>query len=112
MIHVERFRFLDCTYDTDRALARLRYAFDDSIEFVEELTFRNAPPVPAERLPHLDACLRLLHQVAGVSYYKAAIPAQIVIENGDITRERAEFLRSVYVNGLGEFAFRNGVADL
>ena len=53
--------------------------------------------------------LRLLHLVAGVSYYKAAVPEEIRIEGYAIDGATAALLTEVYENGLGEFAYRNGL---
>lgn len=59
--------------------------------------------------PAVRAAARLLHLLAGVSYYKTT--AAPLIDLGDLpTRpdERA-FLTGYYVNGLAEFAYRNGL---
>jgi len=53
--------------------------------------------------------LRLLHGIAGVSYYKAAAPAIIECADGPLDEATADFIASVYENGLGEFAYRNGL---
>src|SRR5690606_25873545 len=53
--------------------------------------------------------LRLLHLIAGVSYYKAAVPAEIRIDGYAIDADTAAMLQSLYRNGLGEFAYRNGL---
>jgi hypothetical protein len=57
--------------------------------------------------PAVRAALRLLYLLAGVSYYKTT--AAPVIDLGDLTTTVAErdFLRTFYVHGLGEFAYRN-----
>src|SRR5690606_40741903 len=62
------------------------------------------------RAGQAEAALRLLHLVAGVSYYKAAVPPEIRIDGYDIDRATAGLLEAVYRNGLGEFAYRNGVS--
>ena len=55
------------------------------------------------------AAVRILYLLAGVSYYKTSAAA--VIDLGDLPTTAAErdFLRTFYVNGLGEFAYRNGL---
>ena len=53
-------------------LVRLGYALDD-IEFEETLEL----PAPTASSPAVDGLLDLLHWVAGVSYYKAAIPQHL-----------------------------------
>ena len=51
----------------------------------------------------------LLHLIAGVSYYKAAVPKAIRIESYAIDGDTAALLEDIYVHGLGEFAYRNGL---
>src|SRR5690606_778748 len=53
--------------------------------------------------------LRLLHLVAGVSYYKAAVPATITVVDGGLDAASAALLEEIYLSGLGEFAYRNGL---
>jgi hypothetical protein len=57
----------------------------------------------------VQRALRLLHLIAGVSYYKAAVPPEIVIEGELPDAATAAFLTDLYENGLGEFAYRNGL---
>lgn len=63
----------------------------------------------AERAHAAGEALRLLHLIAGVSYYKAAVPQDIRIESYAIDEHAAALLQEIYVNGLGEFAYRNGL---
>jgi hypothetical protein len=62
-----------------------------------------------ERARAVQHALRLLHLIAGVSYYKAAIPERIRIDGYAIDADTAALMESVYLNGLGEFAHRNGL---
>ena len=57
----------------------------------------------------VERALRLLHLVAGVSYYKAAVPGEIRVDGHAIDADTAALLEQVYLNGLGEFAYRNGL---
>ncbi|TCV94027.1 hypothetical protein EC912_104224 [Luteibacter rhizovicinus] len=88
-------------------VAELVYAFDDGPELIERVTFPGAPTVPAERAGAFEAALRLLHLVAGVSYYKAGIPERIVVEGWTPDEDTATLLDSLYLHGLAEFAYRN-----
>ena len=107
---VERFRFVDCGFDPATGIARLAYAFDDGPELVETVTVPGAPFVlDGARAEAATRALRLLHLVAGVSYYKAAVPADIRIEGYAIDGDTAALLDDVYLHGLGEFAYRNGL---
>lgn len=90
----ESFRFSG--WDYDRGVAELRYALDDEVEFVERIAFPGATGEPS--LPLLD----LLHLICGVSYYKTTAPAAI-------EAPESRFLRGLYTDGLGEFAYVNGI---
>jgi len=104
------FRFVRCELDAASGVARLAYAFDNGPELVETVTIPGAPFVlEGERAEAATAALRLLHLIAGVSYYKAAVPGEISIEDYAVDRETADLLQVIYRNGLGEFAYRNGI---
>ena len=104
------FRFVRCGFDPGTGIAQLVYAFDDGQELVETVTIPGAPFVlDAARAQAAERALRLLHLVAGVSYYKAAVPPEIGIESYEIDADTATLLETIYLNGLGEFAYRNGL---
>src|SRR5688572_2267940 len=105
---IRAFRFVDCGFDAATGEARLAYAFDDGPELVETVRFPGAPFVlDAARATAVQDALRLLHLIAGVSYYKAAVPPEIRIESYGIDAATGALLTSLYENGLGEFAYRN-----
>lgn len=107
---IRAFRFVDCGFDPQTGVASLRYAFDGSPVLTETITIPGAPfQLDDARKRAVDAATRLLHLIAGVSYYKAAVPEEIHIENGAIDASVAGYLDEVYLNGLGEFAYRNGL---
>ncbi len=107
---VKAFRFVRCGFDAQSGVATLAYAFDDGPEMTETVSVPGAPfALDGARAKAVEAALRLLHLIAGVSYYKAAVPAEIRIDAYSIDKETAAFLETVYVNGLGEFAYRNGL---
>ncbi|KAF1690520.1 UDP-N-acetyl-alpha-D-muramoyl-L-alanyl-L-glutamate epimerase [Pseudoxanthomonas koreensis] len=104
------FRFVRCGFHAASGVAELVYAFDDGPEMVETITVPGAPFVlDGARAEAVERALRLLHLVAGVSYYKAAVPGEIRIEGYAIDAATAALLEQVYLNGLGEFAYRNGL---
>ncbi len=86
---------------------RLGYALDD-IEFEERLEL----PAPTRDSPAVDGLLDLLHWVAGVSYYKAAIPQHLVCETGAPPAAAGLLLAALYSEGLGEFAVVNELERL
>lgn len=107
---VSRFRFVRCEFAADTGVARLVYAFDDGPEMTETVTVPGAPfHLDPARAAAVQRALRLLHLVAGVSYYKAAVPAQVAIDSYAIDAATAALVETVYFNGLGEFAYRNGL---
>ena len=107
---IRTFRFVRCAFDAQTGIARLVYAFDYGPELVETVTVPGAPfYLDDARAAAAGQALRLLHLVAGVSYSKAAVPTDIRIEAYEIDADTAAFLETVYLNGLGEFAYRNGL---
>jgi len=99
------FRFLGCEYAA--GTARLRYAFDDGPELVEQIEFPDAPALKPERETAFMAALHLLHLIAGVSYYKAGVPGEITVDSAPLDRATAELLDEIYLHGLAEFAYQN-----
>ena len=107
---VSTFRFMRCALDAATGVATLVYALDDGAELIETVTIPGAPFVlEGGRASAVEQALRLLHLVAGVSYYKAAVPGDIRIESYAVDQATATLLESIYLNGLGEFAYRNGL---
>lgn len=101
------FRFLDCGYDAVSGEVRLHYAFDAGVELIERIVFPDAPVLADTHRAAFDAALKLLHLIAGVSYYKAGVPAEIRIEKYAIDSATAVLLDELYLQGLGEFAYQN-----
>jgi hypothetical protein len=99
------FRFTRVSYAD--GVAELGYAFDGGEELVETIRFPQAPAVPAERRAAFDAALKLLHLIAGVSYYKAGVPPKIELADGPLDDATADLLEALYLHGLAEFAYRN-----
>lgn len=88
-------------------VAELGYAFDGGPELVERIVFPDGPALAPERAVAFEAALDLLHLVAGVSYYKAGVPAQIRVESCALDAATAAFLDALYLHGLGDFAYHN-----
>ena len=108
---ITRFRYVRANLDEHTGRAELVYAFDDGPELVEVLQFPGAPyQMDANRRQAIAAALRLLHLIAGVSYFKAALPPERVVGEAPLDPALAALITSVYENGLGEFAYRNGLS--
>ena len=87
---IKTFRFVRCDFNAETGLASLAYAFDGSAELVETVQFPGAPFALSEQQKiAAGQALKLLHLIAGVSYYKAAVPPEIKIESGDIDADTA-----------------------
>jgi UDP-N-acetyl-alpha-D-muramoyl-L-alanyl-L-glutamate epimerase len=102
---VDRFRYDGYELEPARSRLTCRYS-SGGRHFTERVTF-DAGGDWAQ--PAVDAAARLVFLLAGVSYYKTT--AAPVIDLGDLATTEAErtFLRAFTVEGLGEFAFRNGL---
>ncbi len=83
-----------CSYSTGGHTFNERFAFASQGDWAD---------------PAVVAAVRILYLLAGVSYYKTS--AAPLIDLGDLPTTAAErdFVHGFYVNGLGEFAYRNGL---
>lgn len=107
---VESFRFLDRRYDPATGTATLAYGFERGEPLVETLVFPWAPwPPEASRQAAFDRALALLHLLAGVSYWKAALPPDIDVGDHAVDAALSGFLERTWTRGLGEFAHVNGL---
>jgi hypothetical protein len=107
----EAFIFKDYSVDLETKKLTLVYSFDDEIDFTEQYTFDFdfAPNINTELI---DRAAQLLFFMAGVSYFKAYVPANIEVRKGIITPNIATFLSKTYQCGLGEFFYVNKLDPL
>ena len=103
----QNFIFKDYTFDHNAKTLRLYYSFDGIIEFSESYKF-DFDFVPYDSAK-LDSALQSLFFIAGVSYYKAYLPPNMVIDKGFLDKNSAEFFSKTYKRGLGEFFYLNGL---
>jgi UDP-N-acetyl-alpha-D-muramoyl-L-alanyl-L-glutamate epimerase len=110
----ESFRFTARDLD-ERGHVTLRYSLDDAIAFTEVFDLPLGDPArrldDAER-ERVDGLLALLHWVAGVSYFKTALPPQVSCETGTPPPAVAALLEALYSEGLAELAFTNARPSL
>ena len=97
------FRYLSYAADAESGSLTCRYELDGR-EFAEQFTL---PPGPRWRTDPARAAARLVFLLAGVSYYKTAAPPVIDLGATALTDAELAFLREFYLQGLGEFAYRN-----
>lgn len=78
--------------------------------FREKIVFPGAPFVLSkERQSALETIFFYASIAVGISYYKAFLPEIMQLEGGALSASEAAFFESFYLNGLGEFAVRNGL---
>ena len=89
----------------------LSYSFDSKVFFEEEfiLDFEFLEKYSEEAL---DSALFGLWVMAGVSYFKAALPREIKFKTGGLNASQKVFFEKVYLQGLGEFFYTNGINPL
>jgi hypothetical protein len=109
-----RFRFLDRRLEESGELT-LGYALEGeggSIAFTERVEMPVSAPLGVEQFERVQGLLSLLHWVAGVSYYKTALPGEVGFEGERPGPAAAALLEALYSEGLGELAFRNRLPGL
>ena len=96
-------------FNTKTGVLTLSYQVGTS-HFDETITFPGGPfALDEKRLNILNQIFFLTHIAFGISYYKAFLSPQIVIESGTLTQSQADFFNTFYLNGLGEFSVKNNV---
>jgi hypothetical protein len=104
------FTFRPWKVDERTGEVRFHYSYDNGIEFCETINFNAALPQPGNPLRiGMDAALEALSIAAGTSYYKAFMPYRLEFDHVNLTRAKREFFQKLYLNGLGEFAYRNKI---
>ena len=104
----QEFRYESYRLDPASGLLSCRYSLDGQA-FEERITFSSPGPVPRWDSPAVAAAARLVFLLAGVSYYKTAAPPVISMGGTALTPRERAFLRAFYLDGLGEFGYRNGI---
>ena len=99
------FRYTGFAIDADRGVLSCRYELDGR-EFTERVTL---PAGPRWHTDAARAAARLVFLLGGVSYYKTAAPPVIDFGETWLTEAELGFLREFYLQGLGEFAYRNAL---
>ncbi len=99
--------------DDEAGAASFYYGFDNGLEFCEQVNFGRSLPSSASALRRpFEAALNALAAAMGASYYKAFVPKTLVVEGVASDADQLAFFKKLYVNGLAEFAYRNGLGDL
>ena len=97
------FRYQGFDLDPGQGLLTCRYSLGGRA-FAEQVSF---DPAGRWDAPGVAQAARLICLLAGVSYYKTAAPPVIDLGPIPVSMTELEFLRTFYLDGLGEFAYRN-----
>ncbi|MCX6823187.1 MAG: hypothetical protein NTX91_04335 [candidate division SR1 bacterium] len=100
------------TWNPETLQASFLFSFDNEVEFTETINFtceeftpiQNADPaIISNLLFHLSLAI-------GISYYKLCPTKEIIVENGYLNDEQKKFRNQFYINGLGEYFFKNEIS--
>ena len=105
MSTVPPFRYDGCRLDPAQNLLTCHYSLGTH-RFAERVGFPGGGDWAA---PAVAAAARLVFLLAGVSYYKTAAPGVIDLGDTAVTDAERAFLAGFYLDGLGEFGYRNGL---
>jgi hypothetical protein len=89
----------------DQGRLDLHYALD-AIPLTESFVFPVSGRPDSFIEPALNAAFELLHWVAGISYWKAGCPTNVVFHGRSPDPWQAEWLNGLFREGLAEFAYR------
>lgn len=110
----DKFIIKSAQFDKRSLKAIFNFSFDDSVFFVEEIDFAYEWFFVKKDLDQdiLDWLIFHMSIALAISYYKLYPTKEIVIENWYLDDRQKEFWRKFYINGLGEYFFRNQISPL
>jgi UDP-N-acetyl-alpha-D-muramoyl-L-alanyl-L-glutamate epimerase len=97
------FRYQGFDLDPGQGVLTCRYSLG-GWAFAEKISL---DPAGRWDAPGVAQAARLICLLAGVSYYKTAAPPVIDLGQIPVSLAELEFLRTFYLDGLGEYAYRN-----
>lgn len=104
------FHFLGSAFAPAAGEVRLRYRVDDGPVLVERISFPDARrPASGAARAAFGMAVQLLHWIAGVSYWKAGLAPEIRFKGARPPAPIQRFLTRLYIDGLAEFSYVNGV---
>ena len=99
------FRYESWAADAENGMLSCGYSLDGR-EFTERVRLA---PGPLWHTEAARAAARLVFLLAGVSYYKTAAPPVVDLGPTALSEAELALLREFYLQGLGEFAYRNNL---
>lgn len=107
MTNFKTFFFQDFVFDKESKKLFLTYNFDEQVVFTETIEFL----FPLENYNEAAfgrACFGLWI-MAGISYFKAALPKKISFYEIALSPWQRDFFTKIYTYGLGEFFYQNNI---
>jgi len=98
--------FTDRLFDPKSGEISLGYALDDKPLVERFFLPAGLSPSPSAK-PAIDEALKLLHWIAGVSYWKTHCPPIWAFHGAKPSPHQAAFLNTLYQKGLAEFAWHH-----
>lgn len=102
---MKKFIFKSYNFNESDSTVKFEYGFDDGRDFIEIIKFKSGNNYNKEVL---EKALFLAFVLIGVSYYKT-FPSVDVELSVPIDNWQSDFFNKVYQEGLGQFAFENGL---
>ena len=103
-------RFIYETYDIKKKNGNISIRFlfktEPKIEFSPRLI---VPNNPQSHHQNLETFVFNLGLVEAISYWKATCSPELVIKAGKLTDEQKNWWRTLFINGLGEFFYKNSI---
>lgn len=105
-----KFIFEDYVFDQTTFQAEFKYSFDSSIYFTEKVDFSGSVTDFSKiNTLALDRALELAFYVVGTSYFKASPTKEVVFRKASPDSFQANFLQTVYTDGLSQFYYENSL---
>ncbi|MBI3576967.1 hypothetical protein HY086_02945 [Candidatus Gottesmanbacteria bacterium] len=103
-----RFVYRSWQIDASPSLLTVRFHFllGPDINFSPEITIPINGPVDRSLI---EPFVFNLGMVEAISYWKAACPPELVVEAGSLTADQIAWWHDLFLNGLGEFFYKNTV---
>lgn len=80
-------------------------------EFNPRWKFKKVRSLTEKEKKLLDTAIFNLGMVEVVSYLKAVCSKKLVVKAGKLNKEQIEWFKKLYINGLGEFFYRNNIVE-
>lgn len=95
-------RFIYKSFEINSNKIRFLFLLEPDIVFTPEITL-------PEKITANEWLVFNLGMVEAISYWKAACPPELVVEAGSLTAEQISWWHDLFINGLGEFFYKNQV---